>query len=109
MLGLERDAWSMAKRPSQAINEYCPLSLQEVVTPENKQSIGRCHPYSIKSASQAVPGRMQLSLHATRPTPHGASRLVQAMPARSVKPDALRPGIIGMRGTMVIRLRPCMA
>ena len=36
MLGLERDAWSMAKRPSQAINEYCPLSLQEVVTPENK-------------------------------------------------------------------------
>ena len=29
---------------------------------------------------------MQLSLHATRPTPHGASRLVQAMSSWSVKP-----------------------
>ena len=29
---------------------------------------------------------MQLTLHATRRTPHGASRLVQAMPAWSVKP-----------------------
>ena len=28
---------------------------------------------------------MQLTLHATSPTPHGASRLVQAMPACSVK------------------------
>ena len=30
-------------------------------------------------------GRMRLTLHATRRTPHGASRLVQAMPAWSVK------------------------
>ena len=34
---------------------------------------------------KAVLGRMQLTLHATRPTPHGASRLVQAMSAWSVK------------------------
>ena len=31
-----------------------------------------------KSASKAVPSRMQLTLHATRQTPRGASRLVQA-------------------------------
>ena len=39
-----------------------------------------------KSASQAVLSRMKLTFHATRRTPtHGASRLVQAMPAWSVK------------------------
>ena len=38
-----------------------------------------------KSASQAVLGKMQFTLHATRRTPHGASRLVQAMSACSVK------------------------
>ena len=137
------------------------------------------------SASNVVLSRMQLTFHATRPTPHGASRLVQAtsawsaktrrspsrhyrdarvyghtttamhdneyappptdltickkvrshkrslvgcnlpfmrlrehltalrawcklMSAWSVKPDVLSPGIVGMRGSMVIRLRPCM-
>ena len=44
---------------------------------------------------------MQLTLHATRPTPHGASRLVQATCAWSVKPGALDPGIVGMRGSIV--------
>ena len=34
-----------------------------------------------KSASQVVLSRMQLTLHATRRTPHGASRLVRAMSA----------------------------
>ena len=43
---------------------------------------------------------MQLTLHATRPTLHGAARLVQAMPACSVKPDVLRPDIVGTRGSM---------
>ena len=51
---------------------------------------------------------MQLTLHATRRTTHGASRLVQAMSAWSVKTDVLRPGIVGMRGSMVMRLRPFM-
>ena len=37
------------------------------------------------SASQVVISRMQLTLHATRRTPHGASRLVLAMSAWSVK------------------------
>ena len=49
------------------------------------QFIRRCHPYARKSASQAVLSRMQLTLHATRRTPHGASRLVLAMSAWSVK------------------------
>ena len=61
-----------------------------------------------KSASQAVLSRVQLTLHATSPTPHGASRFVLAMSAWSVKPDVLRPGVVGMRGSMVIQLRPCM-
>ena len=37
-----------------------------------------------KSASQAVLSRMQLALHATRRTPHGASRSVPAISAWSV-------------------------
>ena len=49
------------------------------------QLIKCCHPYARKSASKAVLSRMQLTLHATRPTPHGASRLVQATSAWSVK------------------------
>ena len=44
-----------------------------------------CHPYARKSASQAVLSRMQLSLHATHRKPHGASSLVLAMSAWSVK------------------------
>ena len=42
-------------------------------------------PYAKKSASQAVLSRMQLTLQATRRTPHGASRLVLAMSAWLVK------------------------
>ena len=38
-----------------------------------------------KSVLRAVLGRMQFILHATRRTPHGASRLVQAMSAWLVK------------------------
>ena len=38
-----------------------------------------------KSVSRAVLGRMQSTLHATRRTPHGASRLVQAMSAWLMK------------------------
>ena len=60
------------------------LSL-EVATPENKSIIPRCHQQARKVASQAAIGRMQLILHATRRTPPGASHLVLAMPARSVK------------------------
>ena len=38
-----------------------------------------------KSASQADLGRMHLTLHATRPTSYGASRLVAVMSTWSVK------------------------
>ena len=38
-----------------------------------------------KSVVQVVLGRMQFTLHATRRTPHGVSRLVQAMSAWLVK------------------------
>ena len=51
---------------------------------------------------------MQLTLHATRRAPHGASRLVIAMSTWSVKTRRLCPGIVGMQGSMVRRLRPCM-
>ena len=49
------------------------------------QSIRRCHPQAKKSASQAVLSRMQLTLHATRRTPHGAPCLVLAMSTWPVK------------------------
>ena len=49
------------------------------------QTIRRCHPYARKSASQAALSRMQLTVHATRRTPHGTSRLVLAVPSWSVK------------------------
>ena len=57
-------------------------------TSEKRIPIGfirSCHPYARRSASQAVLSRMQLTLHETRRTPHGASRLVLAMSAWSVK------------------------
>ena len=38
----------------------------------------------------------------------GRARCQQCLPDRR-KPDVLRPGIVGMRGVDVIRLRPCMA
>ena len=66
---LDRDAWSM-------VNKWIRPLLQ---------FIGRCPPYARKSASKTVLNRMQFTLHATRPTPHGASRLVQAICAWSVK------------------------
>ena len=62
----------------------CPLGAR-YLTPESKAIIStRCHPYARKSASNAVLCRMQLALHATRRTPHGASCLVHAMSAWSV-------------------------
>ena len=62
-----------------------PLLSLEVDTPKDKSIHGRYHPYARKSALKAVLSRMQLTLYATRPTPQGASRLVQAMSAGSVK------------------------
>ena len=49
------------------------------------QLIQGCHQYARKSASRAVLGRVQLTLHATRGAPHVASHLVLPMFAWSVK------------------------
>ena len=52
---------------------------------KKNESIRRCYLYARKSASQAVLSRMPLILHATRPTHHNASHLVQAMSACLMK------------------------
>ena len=52
-----------------------------------------------------------LTFRATRPIPHGATRLVQAMPAWSVKPDVFLPGVVDAFYRVYghfVRLRPCM-
>ena len=62
-----------------------PLSL-EVTTPVNKSMNSMVSStYARMSASKAVHSWMKLALRATRPTPHGSSRLVQAIAAWSVK------------------------
>ena len=60
------------------INVACGLT-PLVISPLTLPSICK------KADPKAVLSRMQLTLHATRPIPHGASRLVQAMSAWSVK------------------------
>ena len=58
-----------------------------MVTSENKVAIGAViHEHESrhkvqKSAFRAVLGTVQFTLHATRRTPHGSSRLVQAISA----------------------------
>ena len=56
------------------------------------------------SALQALFGRMQLILHSTRRTTHGASCLMQQSLLGRSKHDLLLPGNIEMRGTTVIQL-----
>ena len=62
-----------------------PLLSLEATTPENPPPINSMLSSICKSASQAVLSRMQLTLHATRRTPHGASGLAQAMSAWSAE------------------------
>ena len=62
-----------------------PLSL-EVATPERKKKHSHARRLQVKKpSSHVVLGRMPLTLHTTRRTPHGALRLVHAMSAWSVK------------------------
>ena len=61
------------------------FSLLCVVLPLSPTPINSTLSSVYKSASQAILSRMQLTVHATRRTPHGASRLVPAMSAWSVK------------------------
>ena len=60
-----------------------------------------------KCVLRPVLAMMHFTPHATRRAPHGASRLVQAMSAWLTKPDVLRPGIVGLRGSMVTPPGPC--
>ena len=87
------DSVYMVRHPRGGLHstKYTHCCLWKVPHQKTNRFIRRCHPYARKSASRAVLSRMQLTLHATRPTPHGASRLVLAMSAWSVKPDVLRP------------------
>ena len=73
----------MVRHPRGSYTAY-PLTSLEVTTQENK-SIHSTLPSIRKSASKAVLSRMQLTLHASCPTPHGASRLAQAMSAWSME------------------------
>ena len=76
-----------------------PLLSLEATTPQNKL-IHWTLSSMYKSASKAVLSRMQLTHHATRPTPHGASRLVQATFASRVgeNPACSVPAMQGCEG-----------
>ena len=54
---------------------FPPPSLRKWPHQKTNKFIRCCHSYARKSASKAVLSRMQLTLRATRSTPHGASRL----------------------------------
>ena len=63
------------------------------------------------SSSQVVLSKMQLTIHATRRTPYGPSRLVHAMSTWSGKnPTCSVPALYECGGliAMVLRLRLCM-
>ena len=70
------------------------------------------HMQEIVPQAVLADSKMRLTLRAARPTSrHLALGIcIQAMSAWSVKTrhDMLRPGIVGMRGSLVIQLRPCM-
>ena len=74
----------MVRHPRGSCIVY-PLLFLEMTTPQNKLAQSMLSSICRKFASQALLIRMQLTLHATRPTPVGASRLVQAMSAWSAK------------------------
>ena len=83
----------MVRHPRGSYTVHPLLSL-DVATSENKYQVNvipRCHPHARKSALKEILSGMRLALHATRPSPHGASRLVQAMSAWSVKTRRVSP------------------
>ena len=83
----------------------------EVATPRNERKIEAVilvHESTHKvwkSASRVVLCRMHFTVHVTPRTPHGASRLVQAMSAWSAK---TRRAPSRHSRSMVVRLRLCM-
>ena len=96
---LETDAWSTVKQPKQ--RKHVPTNHR----PSQRSITVRCCPPAVMLMQEspshkqlALRSMMQLTLHATRRTPHGASRLVQPMSAwwgRSV------PALKGCEGLRV--------
>ena len=77
----------MVRHPRGSYIGYTQSCLWKWSHQKTNQFIPRCHdPYARKFASPAVCSRMHLTLHATRPAPHDASRLVQEMSAWSGRP-----------------------
>ena len=69
-------------------NTHCCFWSRHIKTTHNSlalPSISKKVGTRCRSPSYERFGRMQFTLHTTRRTPHGASRLVQAMPAWLVK------------------------
>ena len=77
-------------------------------TRKTNQLIRRSRPCARMSAPKAILSRLQVTHHATCPTPHGASHLVQAMSTWSVKVRRVPFGNVGIRGSVVIRLHSCI-
>ena len=80
------DSVYMARHPGGSFIAS-PLLLLEAATPEKKKinSFDAVIHMQENPPHKAVLSRTELILHATRATPHGASRLVQTMSAWSVK------------------------
>ena len=74
----------MVRHPRGCYIVYPLLSL-EVATPQHKSNSFDAVIHVQESPPQRRFSRMQLTLHATRPTPRGTSRLVLAMSVGSVK------------------------
>ena len=81
----------------------------DVTPPTPSVCIRRCHPYARKSAARGVNSRVQLA-HPSCDTPNASRRF--ALGASDVclvgeKPTCSVPAFGEMRGSMVIRQRPC--
>ena len=88
---------------------HLPPPPLEMATPENKSihSTLSCICQQVRLTSGR--SRMQVTLHATRRISHGASRLVLAMSAWSVKiPTYFVLGVVGERGSRVIHTTTAM-
>ena len=70
----------------EAVAQHTHCCLWKCLHQKINQFIRRCHPYATKSTSKAVLSRMQLTLHATRPTFTALRAWCQPMSAWSVKP-----------------------
>ena len=100
-----------------AKERYCSSVCSKRAPPPSSHSKLPSTRKKVRTGCRSPPASLSiLSLGCSSPymllaerTPHGASRFEQGVCAWSVKPDVLRPGIIDIRRSMLIRLRPCVA